>query len=100
VDSIVIHSNGHNDLFCFLSHKIRFPTTRNLDTAAIHSGVTEDWNSAHHLRSVPVQNIGDVLLLVGGGSTIPLLTYLRTELSSSWEAANCAAIQEIPSQQF
>jgi hypothetical protein len=26
-----------------------------------------------------------------------LLTYLRTELSPSWEAANCAAIQEIPS---
>jgi hypothetical protein len=26
-----------------------------------------------------------------------LLTYLCTELSPSWEAANCAAIQEIPS---
>jgi energy-converting hydrogenase Eha subunit C len=26
-----------------------------------------------------------------------LLTYLLTELSPSWEAANCAAIQEIPS---
>jgi hypothetical protein len=26
-----------------------------------------------------------------------LLTYLRKELSPSWEAANCAAIQEIPS---
>jgi hypothetical protein len=25
-----------------------------------------------------------------------LLTYLRTELSPSWEAANCAAIQKIP----
>jgi hypothetical protein len=28
---------------------------------------------------------------------IYLLTYLRTELSPSWEAANCAAIQKIPS---
>jgi hypothetical protein len=27
-----------------------------------------------------------------------LLTYLRTELSPSWEAANCAAIQKIPSK--
>jgi hypothetical protein len=26
-----------------------------------------------------------------------LLTYLCTELSPSWEAANCATIQEIPS---
>jgi hypothetical protein len=26
-----------------------------------------------------------------------ILTYLRTEMSPSWEAANCAAIQEIPS---
>jgi hypothetical protein len=26
-----------------------------------------------------------------------LFTYLRTELSLSWEAANCAAIQKIPS---
>jgi hypothetical protein len=26
-----------------------------------------------------------------------ILTYLCTELSPSWEAANCAAIQEIPS---
>jgi hypothetical protein len=26
-----------------------------------------------------------------------LLTYLLTELGPSWEAANCAAIQEIPS---
>jgi hypothetical protein len=26
-----------------------------------------------------------------------ILTYLRTELSPSWEAANCAAIQEIVS---
>jgi hypothetical protein len=25
-----------------------------------------------------------------------LFTYLRTELSPSWEAANCEAIQEIP----
>jgi hypothetical protein len=27
-------------------------------------------------------------------------TYLLTKLSPSWEAANCAAIQEIPSHQF
>jgi hypothetical protein len=29
--------------------------------------------------------------------TLVILTYLLTELSPSWEAANCAAIQEIPS---
>jgi hypothetical protein len=30
-------------------------------------------------------------------STTYLLTYLLTELSPSWEAANCAATQELPS---
>jgi hypothetical protein len=29
--------------------------------------------------------------------TFLLLTYVRTELSPSWEAANCAAVQKIPS---
>jgi hypothetical protein len=37
-----------------------------------------------------------VVKSAGANLRAHLLTFLRTELSPSWEAANCAAIQEIP----
>jgi hypothetical protein len=37
-----------------------------------------------------------VRVLIGCVNNVYVLTYLRTDLSPSWEAANCAAIQKIP----
>jgi hypothetical protein len=57
---------------------------------------TSYWDLIMWSRSA---GLGTCLHIVGYAVAVGHITYtyLLTELSPSWEAANCAAIQEIPS---